>query len=198
MTIIPTETIWQEMYTALNRFIAKRVADESAVDDILQDVFLRIHTHAESLKDNTKLESWIYQITRHVIVDYYRSQKSEANVPETLPIEDEHDEDDLTRQLTPCLRRMIQDLPEKYRDALVLTEYEGLSQSDLATHLGISFSGAKSRVQRAKEQLKGILLQCCRFELDRLGKIIDYIPSCGCCGDQQNASCQSNQAVENL
>jgi RNA polymerase sigma-70 factor, ECF subfamily len=193
MKVTPTEMLWQEMHTALQRFIAKRVADESAVDDILQDVFLRIHAHADSLKDDTKLESWIYQTTRNAIVDYYRRQKPEADVPETLPIEDEHDEDDLAKQLAPCLRGMIQDLAEKYREALVLTEYEGLSQSDLATRLGISFSGAKSRVQRAKEQLKGILLQCCRFELDRLGKIIDYVPSCGCGSDQQKAGCQPNQ-----
>ena len=192
MTVAHTEALWHEMHGALKGFITKRVPDESTAEDILQDVFMRIHAHAYTLKDTTKLESWIYQITRNAVVDYYRSQKPEQEVPETLPAQDEVEEDDLARQLAPCLHGMIQELPDKYREALVLTEYEGLSQSDLADHLGISFSGAKSRVQRAREQLKGILLQCCHFELDRLGKIIDYAPNCDCGAHQSDAGCESN------
>jgi RNA polymerase sigma-70 factor (ECF subfamily) len=192
MTIVHTEALWHEMHGALKGFIAKRVPDESTAEDILQDVFMRIHAHADSLKDTTKLQSWIYQITRNAVVDYYRSQKDEHELPETLPVEQDHDEDDLSRQLAPCLRGMISELPAKYRDALVLTEYEGLSQSDLAARLDISFSGAKSRVQRAREQLKGILLQCCHFELDRQGKIIDYAPNCNCSAHPSDASCQAN------
>jgi RNA polymerase sigma-70 factor (ECF subfamily) len=191
MTTVHTEVLWHEMHTALKGFIAKRVPDESTTDDILQDVFMRIHSHADTLKDVAKLQSWIYQITRNAIVDYYRSQKDEHDIPETIPVEDDHGEDDLARQLSPCVWGMIQDLPDKYRDALLLTEYEGLTQNDLAEYLGISFSGAKSRVQRAREQLKGVLLQCCHFELDRLGKIIDYAPNCNCGAHQSDTRCQS-------
>ena len=85
---------------------------------------------------------------------------------------------------------MIQELPAKYQEALRLTEFEGLTQNALAQRLGLSLPGAKSRVQRAKEQLKEILLQCCHFEFDRLGKIIDYRPNCDCCSSQ-NGQCQS-------
>jgi RNA polymerase sigma-70 factor, ECF subfamily len=190
MTTIHTEALWQDMHTTLKRFIVKHVTDESSADDILQDVFMRIHTHANSLKDAAKLESWMFQITRNAIVDYYRSQKHEPDISETMPADDP-DEDDLASQLAPCLRAMIQDLPAKYREALVLTEYEGLTQGELAARLDISLSGAKSRVQRAREQLKGILLQCCRFELDRLGKIIDYAPNCDCGASQSDSSCQT-------
>jgi RNA polymerase sigma-70 factor, ECF subfamily len=192
MTVTHTEALWHEMHSALKGFIARRVPDASTADDILQDVFMRIHTRAGALKDAQKLERWIYQVTRNAVADYYRSQKPEQDVPETFSIEDGLEEDDLASRLAPCLRSMIQGLPAKYREALVLTEYEGLSQRDLATRLGISFSGAKSRVQRAREQLKGILLQCCRFELDHLGKIIDYSPNCNCGPNQSDANCQSN------
>jgi RNA polymerase sigma-70 factor, ECF subfamily len=192
MTVIHTEALWHEMHDALKGFIVKRIPDENTAEDILQEVFMRIHAHADTLQDTTKLQSWIYQITRNAVVDYYRSQKREREVPETLPIEDDLEEVDLARQLVPCLRGMIQELPDKYREALVLTEYEGLSQSDMADQLGISFSGAKSRVQRAREQLKGILLQCCHFELDGLGKIIDYAPNCNCGAHETDSSCQSN------
>ena len=71
---------------------------------------------------------------------------------------------------------MISTLPEPYREALVLTEFEGLTQKQMAARLGTSLSGAKSRVQRGREQLKQMLLERCEFEFDRLGRIIDCKP----------------------
>lgn len=177
-----TEQIWYQLHGDLRAFIGRRVSDESAADDILQDVFTRIHLHANTLRDDTKLSSWIYQITRNAIVDYYRSRKSDASLPETIVFDDYRDEDDLASRLAPCLRGMIDELPAKYREALLLTEFEGFTQAALAHQLGLSLPGAKSRVQRAREQLKNILLQCCHLEFDHLGRLIDYHPNCDGCG----------------
>ena len=60
----------------------------------------------------------------------------------------------------------------------------------LAERLGLSLSGAKSRVQRAREKLKQQLLECCHFELDRRGHIIDYQPRCQCC---ETAACCADE-----
>jgi RNA polymerase sigma-70 factor (ECF subfamily) len=79
-------------------------------------------------------------------------------------------------ELLAAFRRMIYSLPDHYREALVLTEFNGLTQQDLADQLGISLSGAKSRVQRARAQLKQMLHECCNFEFDRRGKVIDCTP----------------------
>jgi RNA polymerase sigma-70 factor (ECF subfamily) len=67
-------------------------------------------------------------------------------------------------------------LKPAYRDALLLTEWEGLTQFEMGKRLGLSPSGAKSRVQRARDQLKNLLLDCCRFELDHRGNIIEMTP----------------------
>jgi len=75
-----------------------------------------------------------------------------------------------------------------YREALILTEYQGLTQKELGEKLGISFSGAKSRVQRAREKLKTMLLDCCHFEIDRLGRVIDYQPRCDCCSTHTSSA----------
>ena len=53
-------------------------------EDILQDVFVRIHTRTNSLKNNIKLESWIYRITRNAVIDYYRSKRSTENLPDWI------------------------------------------------------------------------------------------------------------------
>jgi RNA polymerase sigma-70 factor (ECF subfamily) len=120
------------------------------------------------------LTSWIYQITRNAIADYYRSRRPTAELVEALPVADELADDDAMRELSPCVTAIIAMLPDAYRETLHLTEYQGLSQKALGERLGISFSGAKSRVQRARAKIKEQLLNCCQFQFDHRGGIIDY------------------------
>jgi RNA polymerase sigma-70 factor (ECF subfamily) len=187
-----TEHAWYALHEPLRAFLRKRVRSEEAAEDLLQDVFFRIHTHADTLREEEKLESWIYQIARHRVTDYYRRQKFMLSLEETdqETLLEELPEEDIQAELAPSVAAMVNALPEPYREALYLTEYQGLSQRDLATRLGLSFSGAKSRVQRAREKLKQLLLDCCHFEFDRLGRVIDYQPRCACC---TAGSCESTQ-----
>nr|BBH87597.1 RNA polymerase sigma factor SigZ [Thermosporothrix sp. COM3] len=177
---LTTEQVWNAFHGPLLRFIQKRVSDPVAAEDILQDVFLKVHQRIETLRDAEKLECWIYQLTRNAIIDAYRRQLITAPLDEDVLL-DELPDDDVVSELLPCVRQMVMNLPERDRQALVLTEYHGLSQKELSERLGLSFSGAKSRVQRARERLKQELLECCHFELDRRGHIINYQPRCTCC-----------------
>lgn len=115
-------------------------------------MFLKIHQHLETLKEVKKLESWLYQLTRNAIIDSYRSTKPTTTLegPEMLRLPAALPDDDVVSELFPCVRAMVRSLPEPDRQALVLTEYQGLTQQELAERLGLSFSGAKSRVQRAR------------------------------------------------
>lgn len=179
---ITTEHIWEEFHPRLKQFIRTRIPDEHNVEDILQDVFLKIHTRIDSLRDEEKLQSWLYQIARHAIADYYRAHKATVELSEAILLpEDPVFDDDVVKDILPSVKFMVNSLPDEYREALLLTEYEGLTQRELGERLGLSFSGAKSRVQRAREKLKVMLLDCCHFEFDRLGKIVDYQPKCACC-----------------
>jgi RNA polymerase sigma-70 factor, ECF subfamily len=175
------KVLWERYCCRLLAFIRARIADESEAEDILQEVFLRIH-RSLCCQEWNKPEGWIYQITRNLIIDHYRSRRETVEVDETLPARQESGtEEDPVARLAFSLRETIEALPEPYRQALVLTEYEGLSQKELAARAGISLSGAKSRVQRAREKLRDLLLTCCHFELDRRGRIIDYHARCCRC-----------------
>ncbi len=184
-----TEQIWEELSLALRSFISRRISDSSQTEDILQDVFIKIHSNIDLLKENTKIRSWVYQIARNTIIDYYRKQKIKLEDIDEIPLEDEKALNDINNmiELEPAqkvaagLRGMIDDLPEKYSQALYLVEFEGLTQVELADKLGISVSGAKSRVQRGRQLLKDSLMKCCHFELDRYGAIINIHPICCCC-----------------
>jgi RNA polymerase sigma-70 factor (ECF subfamily) len=191
---VTTEHVWEAFHTPLQQFIRRRVSDEATAEDVLQDVFLKIHLHVEALKDVKKLESWIYQITRNAIIDSYRESRPTTTLEpaEVLDLPEELPDDDVVSELLPCVRAMVRSLPELDRQALVLTEYQGLTQKELSERLGLSFSGAKSRVQRAREKLKQQLLECCHFELDRRGHIIDYQTRCHSC---ETAACCSDELL---
>jgi RNA polymerase sigma-70 factor, ECF subfamily len=181
---VTVEHIWHEFSEKLGQFIRSRVADPASAEDILQDVFVRIQKQLGKLRDPAKLQGWLYLIARNAIIDHYRTRKETVEVPESLPAESNDTEQELG-ELKAAFRRMIYSLPEPYREALLLTEFDGLTQQQLAQRAGISLSGAKSRVQRGREQLKTMLEECCRFEFDRRGKVIECEPrkhsACGEC-----------------
>ena len=169
------EHIWHEFAEKLGRFIRARVSDPATAEDLLQDVFVKIQKQLGQLRDLAKLESWIYLIARNAIIDHYRTRKETVEVPEMLPDEPDVNDGEI-QELKASFRRMIYSLPDPYREAVVLTELDGLTQQELATRLGISLSGAKSRVQRGRAQLKQMLDECCTFEFDRRGKVIGCEP----------------------
>jgi RNA polymerase sigma-70 factor (ECF subfamily) len=183
------EHIWHEFADRLGQFIRSRVSDPATAQDLLQDVFVKIQKRLAQLQDPAKLEGWIYLITRNAIIDHYRTRKEAVELPDTLPAEPDANDGEI-EELKASFRRMIYSLPEPYREAVVLTELEGLTQKALAERLGISLSGAKSRVQRGRAQLKQMLDDCCTFEFDRRGKVIGCEPraKAGCeeCGEKSS------------
>lgn len=190
---LSTEKVWEDFSSSLRAFIGRRISNHSHAEDVLQDVFVKIHRSIALIEDETKLRSWVYQVARNTIIDYYRRNKLKTEEIASDEIANKLDESMLTfsndenpsespnHEIASGLKDMIGQLPEKYAQALLLVEFEGVPQTELAKRLGISVSGAKSRVQRGRQMLKDILMRCCHFELDRYGTIIDYYPHCCCC-----------------
>jgi len=176
--------LYEDLNKPLKAFIGKRVNDPAIAEDLLHDVFLKIHNHVGSLKEEEKLASWIYRIAQNSIIDFYRRRKEMIPAQDDVPF-DANQFDDIPEKLAPTLKALINQLPDIYKDALLLIDFEGVKQTELAARLGISVSAVKSRVQRARKMLKELLLECCHFEFDRYGTVFDYHPkNCNrCCGD---------------
>jgi len=175
------ENTWYELSSRLKQFIGSKVSDRNDAEDLLQDVFLKLHRHADALESEEKVQSWMYRVTRNAIIDYYRTRKQNVPFDETFHHNGDTEPDDAFTTLATGMQALVRLLPEPYRQALELTEFGGMTQKELAEHQGISLSGAKSRVQRARKKVKQMLLECCHFEFDRLGKVIHYEPRCACC-----------------
>ena len=176
-----SEEIWQEYHTRLRSFIRRKVGDDAVSDDILQIVFLKMHAGLASLKEETKLQSWLFQIARNAVADYYRKRQPVAEIPEWLPQPENDATAKVNRELSECLRPMIEQLPETYREAIILAELQGLTLQEVARLQGTSLSGAKSRVQRGRALLKNMLADCCRLEFDHRGRLCDYEKKDGDC-----------------
>jgi RNA polymerase sigma-70 factor (ECF subfamily) len=175
---LETEAIWREFHERLRAFISRRVPHSADVEDILQEVFIRIHRSVDSVHNREKLASWLFQVTRNAIIDHSRNVGAKAGRQQNSdfdPPAPDPDDDKEALELAECIEPMIAALPESYRDAIRLTDINGLTQLEAARRSGVSISGMKSRVQRARRQLKDMLLDCCRIEVDRRGGIRDYV-----------------------
>jgi RNA polymerase sigma-70 factor (ECF subfamily) len=172
-----SEQIWRDYHNGLLSFIRRRVGDGHTAEDLLQDVFVKIHSRLDTLSDEERIRSWVYRIAQNTIVDHYRVSKRHEPLPDEI-VEEPDESGEVWRELECCLRPMIEHLPERYRDALLLAEFEGLPLKEVAERLGLSLPGAKSRVQRGRAKFKELMLACCRFEFDSRGKPISYTSNC--------------------
>jgi RNA polymerase sigma-70 factor (ECF subfamily) len=173
-----TEAVWREFHERLRAFVSRRVARVADVEDILQEVFLRIHRGIDSIQQRDRLPAWVFQITRNVIIDHYRSgavhpETASEEIDTSAAVDDDEDLQGLA-ELSTCMEPMMAALPEAYRDAIRSTELDGLTQGEAARRAGVGLSAMKSRVQRARRRLKTMLEECCRIVVDRRGGIVDY------------------------
>jgi len=166
------EIIWEKFHDKLLSFIKKRVNESSDAEDILHNIFLKIYLKIDSLKEQKKIKSWIYQIARNVIIDHYRTRSILAELPDWLTEKESEDSIETKEELYECLKAMISFLPEKYSRAIQFSDIDGKPQKELSRIESISLSGAKSRIQRGRILLKNMLFDCCQFELDDSNQIV--------------------------
>jgi RNA polymerase sigma-70 factor (ECF subfamily) len=171
--------MWAEFAGRLRAFVARRVPAGIEPDDVVQEVFVRVVRHLPSLRDAERIEAWLFQIARNTLRDAMRARQRRDSRTDNLEVDvpAEADTEDVRAaeaELAPCLTPMVARLAEPYRSAIELTSVQGLTQTEAAKRVGVSVSGMKSRVQRARDQLKEMLLRCCEVDVDRRRGVADY------------------------
>jgi RNA polymerase sigma-70 factor (ECF subfamily) len=190
-----TDDTWQSLGAELRGFVRARVRCDADADDLLQDVYLRMLEKISSLRNTERLESWVYQIARNAIADFYRR----ASPRPGRPVEDiagnvaVQPANNNNHAVGAWLSAAIDRLPKTLREAVRMYEIEGQSQDKIARTLQISLSGAKSRIQRGRRRLAELLHNCCQLELDRRGNVLECTPSsdasCPPANCARNSSC---------
>lgn len=166
--------LWEQYNDHIRNFVQDKTRFHPDAEDIVQNVFVKAYRSIGDVRDDRKIRAWLFQIARNSIIDHFRKVKRTEELQDQYSIEDRYEEQDPAKEAVIGLKNVILQMPDKYREALELSELKGLSQKELSEKLGISYSGAKSRVQRGRELLKEMMTSCCAIEADRYGNIMDY------------------------
>jgi RNA polymerase sigma-70 factor, ECF subfamily len=177
--MIPAEArgAWRDIEARLRPYVARRVHTTAEVDDIVQEILVRVHKGLASLRDEERFGGWVYRIAARTIADAAKTHAREP-IAHIADLGDgaarETDEAaDLQLELGECVALFVARLPSPYREAITLTELQGLTQKDAAEMLGISVSGMKSRVQRGREKIREMFDECCEISVDCRGRVVD-------------------------
>ncbi|MDI9342386.1 MAG: sigma-70 family RNA polymerase sigma factor [Sediminibacterium sp.] len=174
-------TIWQQFHKELKAYIYTKIRHKQDTEDLLQDIFVKIIRNMDKITQSEQVHLYLYGLARNSIYDYFRKQKkNQPNEPVTAQFPDDTDTA-LNHVIGECcVKPFILKLPEPYKQAVLLTEFQNIPQHELAKQLGISYSGLKSRVQRGREKLKEMILKCCALESDAYGNLSGTEDSTNC------------------
>lgn len=174
----PMDNLVSALESKVRQFIRRRVRDSDIADDLTQDVFLKVQANLRSKPSDERLSVWVFAIARNTVTDHYRREAIRRHEPITdqeISASDTTTESDVAvKELSHCAAHMIGQMPRPYQDALRLSDLDGASQREVARRQSISLSGVKSRVQRARQQLRQMVLDCCTVARDARGSVMDY------------------------
>jgi len=178
---------WAAIDRELRPFVRRRVGDD--VDDVMQEVLIRMHRGLPALENPNRLGPWMIAVARSAIADHGRRDARRRDIPVeepeavVLPTEDPWLSPDPALALASVLGLFVAELPAAYREVLELTDLQGLTQREAAEQLGLSLTAVKSRVARGRRLLRQSLERCCDIALDARHRVIDMQPREGgeCC-----------------
>lgn len=161
--------IWLSSKDQLYRYVLSRFKDKELAEDITQDVLLKIHKSCCSDKEIKNINSWLFQIAHNASLDHIKRANREIIVPESSD-----NDENIWSDLSSFLEPLISCLPESYAVPLKMSDIDGIKQQEIANQLDLSLTATKSRIQRARKNLKEQIKTCYHIELDKNGTPISF------------------------
>jgi len=186
------ETIWREHREELKAFILRRVKSPTESEDILQDVFLKMFTGLQGGTCVAHPRAWLFAIARNAVVDHFRGRRPMEPLPDDLTGRRPQEDGGPLEEIGACLTPMINALPPKLREALILADLQGVPQKEAARRLGVTLAAFKSRILRGRARARRMIEDCCHLELDARGGLMDFVPKGGrrpACGGSHPGPC---------
>jgi len=184
------QAIAEQFRAEIFAYIKSKVSGPATAEDLTQETFVKVGRALAKGATPEHFRGWLYQIARNAIIDFLVESRR------FVPLEDstlnretsnseapDPDDGEFRKNLFSYTLNVIDTFPLEDREALVLTEIDGLSREELAAQLKISLTAAKSRVHRARAKLRKAIEKCCRLVTDPYGRVIDWqnrrSPPCG-------------------
>ena len=166
---------WAAHQGELRNYLRHRLDHPEDADDLLQDVFIKALRQGSTFCHIENPRAWLFHVARNALADRLRVARTLIELPEDIAAPAD-DSPPVVDDLTQCLPRVLAELSADDRLAITLCDIEGQPQHALAERLGITLSGAKSRLQRARKHLRAKMEIGCRVRYDERGQIIDFTP----------------------
>lgn len=161
-----------QLYNPLLNYVKKRVRNMEDAEDLTQDVFLKLAKSDEQQVNN--LKSWVYTIARNTITDYYRKKQLAVDSMANEPPEELTTDTEKSKELATCVAAFIEELPEEYRELLILSELKNIPQKEIAEQLQMNYVTVRSKIQRGRKKLKQLFENCCEVIQGGKGSIVDF------------------------
>jgi RNA polymerase sigma-70 factor (ECF subfamily) len=203
---------WGQLRSDVSRLVARRLTSRADVEDVVQEVLIRVWKHGADVRDEERFGAWLSRVAHSAVADHVRARQRlplaryESREPSEGPwatgaTAGEQEEPETRALIAAVLRPFIAAMPSPYRETLAMSELDGLTHAAIAEKIGLSVSAVKSRVQRGREHLRRMLERCCEIGLDARGAPVtcevrpDGVLPEGCCCDQSAATGSSCQAA---
>jgi RNA polymerase sigma-70 factor (ECF subfamily) len=156
------EKLLHELLPHVRSVVRRRLFDSSAVEDVVQNVFMSVHRARHTYRPERPFRPWVNAIARNAVVDFIRAQGQRSRreisleldgVPEPAVEDQSPGESDLD----PALQHALERLPTAQREAVVLIHLDGLSVAEAAVRAGVSKSALKVRAHRGYRAMRAFL-----------------------------------------
>lgn len=175
MTLSCLMNAWAAHEAELLGFLRHHAPSHDDAEELLQEVFIKALRQGKQFCSVNKPRAWLFQVARNALTDHHRQNRESLPLDEEIP-QPEAEPPPAVDTLSQCLPRVLEELPELDRKAILLCDIEGRPQQELAEQLGISLSGAKSRLQRARQHLRQQLEKRCKVRFDERGSVCCFTP----------------------
>jgi len=179
------QALWHESSRRLRSWFENKTGSAHDADDLVQETFLRVQSRLETLHDEERLGPWAHRIAANVLADFGRARGRQAAPMPEDPLEAspaQPEDQDVCAEVAGWIESFLARLGPEDASILRAVDFEGRPQVDVARELGLSPSGARSRVQRARARLRESLEACCSFAFDARGHLTDVtrLPRSAC------------------
>lgn len=171
-------------YQPILKFISTKVQNDEDAEDLTQEVFIKLLRSTEKGISINNPQNWLFNIAKNSVIDYYRKKKiilEDINDNNNHDLKCEENELRLSEEqqlhIKTYLRTVIQNLPEDYRKLIEMSEFQGLSQKEIAEELGMNYTTVRSKIQRGRQKIKKTISDCCEIIQGGKGSIIGYKPT---------------------
>ena len=170
---------YREYYPKIVGYLRRLVGDAEA-EDVAQETFVKVSRSLDGFRGESQLSTWIYRIATNAALDHLRRPSDapsarrehgtgEDDGPDDAPLADDaplHDALLIRKEMSDCIRGLVNDLPENYRTVMVLADLEELTNAEIGDVLGLTLNTVKIRLHRARLQLKKTMDQACHLYRD--------------------------------